>query len=118
MAGGSKQMTEEEILQQLPDNMRQRKFSSVPIEGYTSVWEPQKSVPMMLWEKVKENPFVPVGLAGTVYFLTRGIINMGNSHLTQKMMRGRVAMQAFTLTALVIGVAIEGVKQERNKEEK
>ena len=118
MANENRQLTKEEILQQIPDDMRQRKFSTVPIEGYTSVWQQEEqSVAKLVWAKVKKNPFIPLGLAGTVYFLTRGIFSMGNPHQSQRMMRGRVLAQGFTVTALIVGFAIESMMEDRNKKQ-
>lgn len=116
MTSDKRQLSQEEILQQLPDEIRQRKFSSVPIEGYTSEWQGQEqSVAMMVWDKVKKNPFIPLGLGGTVYFLGKGILNMGNKHVSQQMMRGRVIAQGFTLTALLVGLFVESLQSSNDK---
>lgn len=116
MTSENRQLSQEEILQQLPDEIRERKFSSVPIEGYTSEWQSQEeSVAMMVWDKVKKNPFIPLGLGGTVYFLGKGILNMGNKRVSQQMMRGRVVAQGFTLTALLVGLFIESLQTSKNQ---
>lgn len=111
-----KLLTKEEILKQLPDEVvtsgLSRQFTSAPIGGYTSVWEtPPESTFIKVWKKFMENPFVPIGLCATVYFLGRGVLNMGNRDLSQKMMRGRVLAQGFTVIALVAGVSLEAYKR-------
>ncbi|TRY63597.1 hypothetical protein TCAL_05584 [Tigriopus californicus] len=58
-----------------------------------------------LIRKMKENPFVPIGVGMTTFFLTAGLVSFlrRNSSQSQMMMRGRVAAQAFTICALVGG---------------
>lgn len=58
-----------------------------------------------LIRKTKENPFVPIGVGMTTFFLTAGLISFlrKNSSQSQMMMRGRVAAQGFTICALVGG---------------
>ncbi|XP_046851278.1 HIG1 domain family member 2A, mitochondrial-like [Xenia sp. Carnegie-2017] len=68
----------------------------------------QESSKEKLWRKCKENPFVPIGLAGTVGALTYGLISFqrGHSRNQQNMMRLRVIAQGFTVISVVVGVAI------------
>ncbi|XP_046838815.1 HIG1 domain family member 2A, mitochondrial [Vespa crabro] len=61
-----------------------------------------------LFRKVRENPFVPLGTLATVSALTYGLYNfsIGNTKLSQYMMRTRVAAQAFTFIAIITGLML------------
>jgi hypothetical protein len=61
-----------------------------------------------LVRKVKENPFVPLGVVGTTACLVMGLFKFvkADSAGSQKMMRGRIAAQGFTVIAVVIGFGI------------
>ncbi|XP_077967129.1 HIG1 domain family member 2A, mitochondrial-like [Styela clava] len=118
MSGEKKQMTEAEILSQLPDGIQPRQFINPSMPQYTSanIFD-QETTAQMVWRKFKENPFIPLGLGGTVFFLTRGILNMGNAKVSQNMMRGRILAQGFTVMAIVAGIAIEGIRADRKQRE-
>ena len=67
--------------------------------------------------KTSAEPLVPIGCVITVGFLVRGLraFHNGHSNTSQMMMRGRIAAQAFTVSALVFG-AYAGLKpHERPK---
>lgn len=115
-----KQMTPEEIMAQLPDEVKPRQFINPNIEPYSASWDvmQQETTAQMVWRKLKENPFIPIGLAGTFFFLSRGIMNMGNAQVSQKMMRGRILAQGFTLVAIVGGIALEGYRLDRKERER
>ena len=75
-----------------------------------------------LIRKSTSEPLVPIGCVVTVGFLVRGLraFRDGQSNTSQMMMRGRIAAQAFTIGALVIG-AYAGLKphdRPLNMEEK
>ncbi|CAG2121301.1 unnamed protein product [Medioppia subpectinata] len=65
--------------------------------------------------KVKENPLVPIGMIGTTFCLTYGLICMrrGDSRKQQLMMRGRIAAQGFTIMALISGIMYSLVDRVR-----
>jgi len=65
--------------------------------------------------KTKENPFVPLGLGLTIAALSYGLwqLKTGDRVMSQKMMRVRVAAQAFTVVALVTGVLYQSNKPRR-----
>ncbi|KAJ8026328.1 HIG1 domain family member 2A, mitochondrial [Holothuria leucospilota] len=77
-------------------------------------WEPHKTKGFKekFVEKVKQNPFVPIGCTATAIALTWGLIQFrrGQTRKSQLMMRFRVAAQAFTIGAIVIGVAVQAAK--------
>ncbi|CAG9562755.1 unnamed protein product [Danaus chrysippus] len=62
--------------------------------------------------KFGENPFVPLGCLATAGALTYGLwcFRTGRPKLSQRMMRLRIAAQGFTITALVVGVAMTAGK--------
>jgi len=66
--------------------------------------------------KTKENPFVPIGLGLTIAALSYGLWQMktGDRVMSQKMMRVRVAAQAFTVVALLTGVLYQSTKPKRS----
>ena len=55
--------------------------------------------------KSTAEPLVPIGAAVTIGFLVRGLkaFHAGQSNTSQMMMRGRIAAQAFTVGALILG---------------
>jgi hypothetical protein len=60
------------------------------------------------------------GMAATVFFLSYGIYGMrkGDSVLQQKMMRGRVLAQGFTIITLVVGsLLMSSLGRKHSKEE-
>ncbi|GAB6025441.1 hypothetical protein CHUAL_011186 [Chamberlinius hualienensis] len=60
-----------------------------------------------LIRKTKENPFVPFGVLATTVALSYGLWNMktGNKKKSQVMMRWRIGAQAFTISAIILGIA-------------
>ena len=64
-----------------------------------------------LLRKSTAEPLVPIGCLVTVGFLVRGLkaFHSGQSNTSQMMMRGRIAAQAFTVGALIVG-AYAGLK--------
>ncbi|XP_071949254.1 HIG1 domain family member 2A, mitochondrial-like [Antedon mediterranea] len=63
-------------------------------------------------KKVKENPFVPIGCGATIIALTLGLVQFrkGQTRNSQLMMRFRVGAQAFTIGAVLVGVALQASK--------
>lgn len=59
-----------------------------------------------LWRKTKENPVIPIGCLATVAAFSVGLYSMktANSHLSQLMMRARVAAQGFTILTVTAGL--------------
>ncbi|XP_003900610.1 HIG1 domain family member 2A, mitochondrial [Papio anubis] len=62
--------------------------------------------------KTRENPVVPIGCLATAAALTYGLYSFyrGDSRRSQLMMRTRIAAQGFTVTALLLGLAITAMK--------
>ncbi|CAN0426259.1 unnamed protein product, partial [Ascophyllum nodosum] len=60
--------------------------------------------------KAKKDPLVPIGALATLGFLVSGIYSFkkGNRHLSQKLMRGRVLAQGFTVVVMFAGLVIAG----------
>eukprot|EP00752_Nemacystus_decipiens_P010980 g9757.t1 len=63
--------------------------------------------------KAKKEPLVPIGAIATVGFLVSGIYSFkqGNKQLSQKLMRGRVAAQGFTVLVMTAGLYMAGPPQ-------
>eukprot|EP00903_Cladosiphon_okamuranus_P018095 g16653.t1 len=63
--------------------------------------------------KAKKEPLVPIGALATLGFLVSGIYSFkqGNKHLSQKLMRGRVAAQGFTILVMTAGLYMAGPPQ-------
>jgi len=61
-----------------------------------------------LVRKFKENPFLPIGCGATTFFLVNGLFKFGrkDSEGSQKMMRGRIVAQGFTIMALLTGIVV------------
>jgi hypothetical protein len=73
--------------------------------------------------KVSKEPLVPVGAMLTVGFLTFGLraFNHGNALQAQKLMRGRVMAQFFTVSMMLVGAYAgykPGGEKPKNYEEK
>lgn len=70
-----------------------------------------------LFRKMKENPFVPLGLGVTVFALSYGLwqLKTGDRAMSQKMMRLRVAAQGFTVVALLGGVLYSSHKSKQKR---
>ena len=68
----------------------------------------QETANEKLVRKFWENPFIPVGAVITTGFLVNGLFRFGrrDSAGSQVMMRGRIVAQAFTVGALMVGVAL------------
>ncbi|CAB1096170.1 unnamed protein product [Ectocarpus sp. CCAP 1310/34] len=60
--------------------------------------------------KGKKEPLVPIGALATVGFLVSGIYSFkqGNKQLSQKLMRGRVVAQGFTILVMTAGFFMAG----------
>lgn len=60
--------------------------------------------------KARKDPLVPVGALATVGFLVSGIYSFkqGNKQLSQKLMRGRVVAQGFTILVMTAGLYMAG----------
>ncbi|CAL1269754.1 unnamed protein product [Larinioides sclopetarius] len=58
--------------------------------------------------KIKSNPFVPIGMLATTAALSYGVYSMrsGNKKRSQMMMRARVLCQGFTIAALLVGIVV------------
>ncbi|XP_035233313.1 HIG1 domain family member 2A, mitochondrial-like [Stegodyphus dumicola] len=58
--------------------------------------------------KIKQNPFVPVGLVATTLALSFGVYAMrtGNKRRSQMMMRTRIVAQGLTVGAILLGVVL------------
>jgi len=73
--------------------------------------------PRPLWQKMKDDPWVTLGMAATAGVLATGIysLKIGDPKLSQRMMRARVALQGTTL--LLITVALfQGTRKARREE--
>jgi len=79
-------------------------------------WRRQEGFRDKFVRKTKENPFVPIGLVATIGALSYGLWQMktGDKIMSQKMMRLRVAAQAFTVVALLSGVLYQSTKPRRS----
>jgi hypothetical protein len=68
--------------------------------------------------KTRDEPFVPIGAAVTTYFLFSGLraFHQGKQATAQKLMRGRVAAQAFTVIAMAYGAYIGFKPHDRPKD--
>jgi len=73
----------------------------------------QESANEKLMRKFKENPLIPIGCLLTTGFLVNGLFKFGRRDMagSQKMMRGRIAAQGFTIFALLGGVGAQ-IKQK------
>ncbi|CAM9423441.1 unnamed protein product [Laminaria digitata] len=60
--------------------------------------------------KARQDPLVPIGALATVGFLVSGIYSFkkGNKQLSQKLMRGRVVAQGFTILVMTAGLYMAG----------
>ncbi|GIY61628.1 hypothetical protein CDAR_588741 [Caerostris darwini] len=68
----------------------------------------KKGIRERMLKKIKDNPFVPIGMLATTAALAAGVYSMrsGNKKRSQLMMRTRVLAQGFTVGALLIGIVI------------
>jgi hypothetical protein len=65
------------------------------------------------WEKVKESPFVPIGILGTLGMIGYGVYdfkNRGGMSTSVYVMQYRVKAQSVIVGAMAIGVTISVVK--------
>ncbi|XP_006884494.1 PREDICTED: HIG1 domain family member 2A-like [Elephantulus edwardii] len=86
------------------------------IEGFSpSVYRDSESFKGKFLRKTSENPMVPIGCLGTAAALTYGLysFHQGQSQRSQLMMRTRIAAQAFTIAAILIGLAASAMKARR-----
>jgi len=67
-----------------------------------------------MWEKVKNEPLVPIGCMATAYFLASGIKSFQNQdpRRGQKMMRLRVGAQFATLAMFVFYMGLDNINFE------
>ncbi|PBC25961.1 HIG1 domain family member 2A, mitochondrial [Apis cerana] len=65
-----------------------------------------------MMRKVKQNPIIPLGILATTSALCYGIYSfyVGNTKMSQFMMRTRVGAQSFTILAIIGGWIILGRK--------
>jgi hypothetical protein len=63
--------------------------------------------------KIRENPFVPIGLLGTVAALSYGLASFKRGHvqMSQYMMRVRVLAQGATVGAILVGVGLTAMRR-------
>jgi len=107
----------------------QSSSKSVPDLGYidlpkdvgergTKSWMSQEGFRDKFVRKTKENPFVPLGLGLTIAALSYGLwqLKTGDRVMSQKMMRLRVAAQAFTVVALITGVIYQSNKVKSSED--
>ncbi|KAL4683657.1 hypothetical protein H8959_021351 [Pygathrix nigripes] len=83
------------------------------IEGLSpTVYGNPESFKEKFLRKTRENPVVPIGCLATVAALTYGLYSFyrGDSQRSQLMMRTRIAAQGFTVTALLLGLAVTAMK--------
>eukprot|EP00004_Rigifila_ramosa_P027343 TRINITY_DN8883_c2_g1_i1.p1 TRINITY_DN8883_c2_g1~~TRINITY_DN8883_c2_g1_i1.p1 ORF type:complete len:123 (-),score=35.71 TRINITY_DN8883_c2_g1_i1:32-400(-) len=68
--------------------------------------QPKQRDPNRLWNAVKEDPLIPIGMATTVAVLVGGLtaFKQGNKVLSQKFMRARVVAQG--ATALIVAYSL------------
>uniref|UniRef100_A0A8I5YJU0 HIG1 domain-containing protein n=1 Tax=Pongo abelii TaxID=9601 RepID=A0A8I5YJU0_PONAB len=83
------------------------------IEGLspTVYWNPESFKEKFL-RKTRKNPVVPIGCLATVAALTYGLYSFhrGNSQHAQLMMCTRIAAQGFTVTAILLALAVTATK--------
>ncbi|XP_006608125.1 HIG1 domain family member 2A, mitochondrial [Apis dorsata] len=62
-----------------------------------------ESIKEKMIRKVRENPIIPLGILATTSALSYGLYSfyMGNTKMSQLMMRARVGAQSFTLLAII-----------------
>ena len=72
---------------------------------------PDKRLHRGFWEKLKDNPWVPLGALTTAGVLGSGLYSFykGKAAMSQQMMRLRVIAQGATVAVLVIGSWSAGV---------
>jgi len=82
--------------------------------------ELQAKAKLPAWEKIKENPFVPLGCLVTALILTFGLLSMKerNHKKAQLFMRARVLSQGFTFSAIVGGMWYQASKTKQPKHPK
>ncbi|CAK8678731.1 HIG1 domain family member 2A-like isoform X1 [Clavelina lepadiformis] len=120
-AQAPKKLSKEEILKQLPDEFEKLsllgKLSGPPSTEDYQPLTMTKQEPFLKNFFKTFNPFVPLGLAGVVYFISNGLRHMvrRDRFKSQEMMRGRVFAQAFTLVAVVGGMYYEVYRKQQDK---
>lgn len=100
----------------LPDKAEDLGYLSLPpdLHDHGSIYRAETFAEKFK-RKTKENPVVPFGLALTTFALTYGLVQLktGNTKMSQKMMRMRIAAQGFTVFALMGGVAYDAHKRRQ-----
>jgi len=78
---------------------------------------PPETTGQKIKRKIRENPFVPLGMLATVGALSYGIYGFqkGNQRIQQTMMRARVLAQGATVLVLVGGIALASMRNEEKK---
>ncbi|KAK9380259.1 hypoxia induced protein conserved region-domain-containing protein [Kockiozyma suomiensis] len=73
-----------------------------------------------LWYKCKEQPLVPIGVIATIWALSKSAISIrqGNSRKANKYLTTRVALQGFTIAAMVGGTALLNNRDGKTKAER
>ncbi|GFS71288.1 HIG1 domain family member 2A, mitochondrial [Trichonephila clavipes] len=68
----------------------------------------KKGIRERMINKIKSNPFVPIGMLATTAALSVGVYSMktGNKKRSQLMMRTRILAQGFTVAALLLGIVV------------
>lgn len=71
------------------------------------------------WQRVREDPLVPLGCAITAAVLAGGLVTFqrGQSKLGNKFMQARVVAQAGTVLAMGAGGAVAATKKEDAKKQ-
>lgn len=107
-AAATTQMTKEQILSQLPDDIQSISSRAPPTspEFHFQDLEEPKSFGSRVFGFVGTNPFVAVGMISVTYFLSSGLKSMvsGDRVRSQRMMRGRILSQGFICISLVTGL--------------
>nr|XP_055238219.1 HIG1 domain family member 2A, mitochondrial [Gorilla gorilla gorilla] len=85
------------------------------IEGLSpTVYRNPESFKEKFLHKTHENPVVPIGCLATAAALTYGLYSFyqGNSQRSQLMMCTWIAAQGFTVTAILLGLAVTAMKSQ------
>uniref|UniRef100_A0A3B4GDL4 HIG1 hypoxia inducible domain family member 1A n=2 Tax=Pundamilia nyererei TaxID=303518 RepID=A0A3B4GDL4_9CICH len=85
-------------------NKRLNSVDLVLVSGEMSSYEESES---KFWRKAKENPFVPVGMAGFVAIVGYRLMKMksrGDTKMSVHLIHIRVAAQGFVVGAMTVGV--------------
>lgn len=71
-------------------------------------YEEEQTIPAgrKLLSHIAHNPFLPIGMFGTLGVVLAGVINIKDAEYTTKMMRWRVFGQYGTVAALLVGAPV------------